>query len=81
MTSSLFLSVFLSGDEEDPAETEMERDYPGFEEEETEYENQFEEAYDGAGDLAAEYLEDGEDNFADFEDYEKPTGTKHSGGQ
>ena len=82
-TDKLSLSQsFLSGDEEDPAETELERerDYPGFEEEETDYENQFEEAYDGAGDLAAEYLEDGEDNFADFEDYEKPTGTKHSGG-
>ena len=70
------------GDLEDPAESELERDYPGFEEEETDYENQFEDAYDGAGDLAAEYLEDGqdEDNFPEFEDYEKHTGTKHSGG-
>ena len=34
--------------------------------EETEYENQFEDAYDGAGDLAAEYLEDGEDIYPDM---------------
>ena len=64
-------SLFLSGDGEDPGETEDERErgYPGFEEEEeTEYENenQFEEAYDGAGDLAAEYLEDGEDMYPDL---------------
>ena len=60
------LRYFLSGDLEDPAETEDERDYPGFEGEDTEYENQFEEAYDGAGDLAAEYLEDGEDIYPDL---------------
>ena len=68
---------------EDPAETEHEReDYPGFEDDETDFGNQFEEAYDGAGDLAAEYLEDAnlEDNFPDFDDYEEPGGTKHSGG-
>ena len=72
--------VIFSGDMEGPAETERDRDFPEFDEQETEYEDQFEEAYDGAGDLAAEYLEDGEDNYPDFGDYEEPTGTKHSGG-
>ena len=59
-------SLSFPGDLEDPAETEEERDFPGFEGEETGYGDQFEEAYDGAGDLAAEYLEDDEDMYPDL---------------
>ena len=63
-------------------ETEQERQYQDrgeeeAEEEDTSYENQFSEAYEGAGDLGEEYLRDG-DNYPGYEDYDENTGLAES---